>query len=240
MCITGKMKEALRCLNLDGSGLRELEAGKPRKVVGRVGDLAWPASNLPGVSKSCHPRRHPDRTSPCLVVQKRLLLSSEASWHPGSVNGEVGILSVNHASPCLLSLSYISQRARGDQSLDCYSIRGGIRRFPQTREAFGTYFGLPLRLGQPLPLAGWRGARGRSESGKHKASSCPFPSRAPLSHPELIFLQSLIPIELWFSTGGEFDPQGTCVNVPRHFRWSQLGVLLASSRKRSGMLLNIL
>lgn len=143
------------------------------------------------------------------------------------MNGEVGILSVNHASPCLLSLSYISQRARGDQSLDCYSIRGGIRRFPQTGEAFGTYFGLPPRppgcptspwLGQPLPLAGWRGARGRSESGKHKASSCPFPSRAPLSHPELIFLQSLTPIELWFSTGGEFDPQGTCVNVPRHFR----------------------
>lgn len=103
--------------------------------------------------------------------------------------------------------------------LSVRGVFGGSRRSERPlAHVLASHLG---RLAIPPPC-GWgslflwsdgevRGAE--SESGRHEASSCPFLSRTPLSHRELIFLQTLIPIELWFSTGGRFDPQRTFVNV---------------------------
>ena len=140
---------------------------------------------------------------PCLIVEKWLLLSSEASWHrtwPGYGNGEVWVLRGDHASSCPLSPNYISNREHRKRSLHSYTIRGGVWRFSQAGEAFGIYFGITQRLpsgstsprlGQLLSLAPWRGAPGRSNGGRYEASSCAFSRRAPPSYPEVIFQQSL-------------------------------------------------
>lgn len=229
----------------------ELEARKPWKVVGCVWDLGWPASNLPGVSKSCHPWRHPDWTSQGLVVQKRLLLSSEASWHctwPGSVNGQAGILSVNHESPCFFPSTTSYRECVETEALTAVHP-WGIRRLPQIKEAFGTYFGIPFRppgystslwLGQPFPLVRWRGAWGRKWEREAwgiilsiSQQNTTLPPRAyfPANpHPHRTVVLNWR--QVWF-------PEDIC-QCPRHFRWSQLGVLLAPSRQRSGKLLNIL
>lgn len=140
-----------------------LEAGKPWKVVGSVRDFGWPASNLPGVSKSCHSWRHPDDLALPCAEEASSVLRGILTPHLARVCEWAGWnLECKSCKPLLLSLNYVSQRARGDKSLDCCSIHGRIRRFLQTREAFGTYFGIPLRppgystslwLGQPLPLA---------------------------------------------------------------------------------------
>lgn len=188
--------KALRCINLDVRGLSIGGQGSPGRWSDVFWDFGWPASTLPGISsKSCSLRWHPDWTSHCLVVQKRFLLSSESSWHhrkPGYANGEVWVLRVDHASPCLLSLNCISNK-RSLQVFGGSRGREGALR-PILAPCQGCLAGPSPRAWGNLRL--WQDGkvdRGRSDSGRHEVSSCPFPSREPLSYPELIFLQTLIP-----------------------------------------------
>lgn len=129
------------------------------------------------------------------------------------------------------SCNYIN-KSISKRSLHCCAASWVRLEVLTDRKAFGGYFAITLwgRPAVPSPL-GWenlclwhnrRMHRGGSNGSRYEASSCPFSSRAPLSYPELVFLEALLPVEQWFSTGDSSDPQGTFVNVQRHFWLSPL------------------
>lgn len=172
-----------------------------------------------------------NQTRPDLTTawfEEKWLLFSEAFWPrpwPRCVNGDVWVLRVNQTATSIKE-SIIKR------SLPCGAASWEPLKTLTGRKPFGGYFGL-TGWGCPAlpPPLGWenlclwhnrRMRRSGSDSSRYEASSCPFSSRALLSYPELVFLEALLHVQQWFSTGESFDPQGTFVSTWRCFWWSQL------------------